>query len=54
MQNRAELILSGLHSVVSKMVLKVFFLPATLALVSLPTCSATVQQQQQQQQQGEL
>jgi len=36
------------------MVLKVFFLLATLALVSLPTCSATVQQQQQQQQQGEL
>jgi len=37
---------------ISKMVLKVFFLLATLVLASLPTCSATVQQQQQQQ--GEL
>jgi len=52
LQNRAEKILSRLHSVVSKMVLKVFFLLATLAVVSPPTCSATVQQQQQQQ--GEL
>ena len=45
LQNRA-------HSTASKMVLKVFCLLATLALVGLPLCSATAQQQQQQQ--GEL